>query len=127
MDFKPTSCVYGRKREKEIPNETYFVQYYWWWILFLLIRQYSMGKQLHLYNMGGTRTIFTTAQKMKFSNKYFFRKCDHIRLHLLKKFLMKNFNFCVVHYNLEQNICIILPVLAKFLFTTSETELDYNQ
>ena len=86
-----------------------------------------MGKQLHLYNMGGTRTIFTTAQKMKFSNKYFFRKCDHIQLHLLKKFLMKNFNFCVVHYNLEQNICIILPVLAKFLFTTSETELDYNQ
>ena len=35
-----------------------------------------------------------TAQKMKFSNKYFFSKCDQIRSflwilsHLLKKFLM---------------------------------------
>ena len=43
-----------------------------------------------------------TAQKMKFSIKDFFSKCDQIRRklriwsHLLKKFLMENFNFCAV-------------------------------
>ena len=31
-------------------------------------------------------------------------------------------------YNLGQNICKLFPVLAQFLFTTSETELDqYHQ
>ena len=43
-----------------------------------------------------------TAQKMKFSIKYFFSKCDQIRSflqiwsHLLKKSLMENFIFCAV-------------------------------
>ena len=43
-----------------------------------------------------------TAQKMKFSIKDFFSKCDQIRCFLriwsdlLKKFLMENFIFCVV-------------------------------
>ena len=43
-----------------------------------------------------------TAQKMKFSIKDFFSKCDQIRsflliwLHLLKKFFMENFIFCAV-------------------------------
>ena len=43
-----------------------------------------------------------TAQKMKFSIKDFFSKCDQIRMklriwsHLLKKSLMKNFIFCAV-------------------------------
>ena len=43
-----------------------------------------------------------TAQKMKFSIKDFFSKCDQIRSflpirsHLLKKSLMKNFIFCAV-------------------------------
>ena len=43
-----------------------------------------------------------TAEKMKFSMKAFFSKCDQLRrklriwLHLLKKSLMKNFTFCVV-------------------------------
>ena len=46
-----------------------------------------------------------TAQKMKFSIKAFFSKCDQIRsfpriwLHLLKKYLMKNFLFCAVVFN----------------------------
>ena len=41
-----------------------------------------------------------TTQKMKFSNKNFFSKCDQIRSclwiwsHLLKKFVMENFIFC---------------------------------
>ena len=43
-----------------------------------------------------------TAQKMKFSIKDFFSKCDQIRKklriwsHLLKKSLMENFIFCAV-------------------------------
>ena len=46
-------------------------------------------------------TIFT-AQKMNFSVKDFFSKCDEIRKklriwsHLLKKSLMENFIFCAV-------------------------------
>ena len=48
--------------------------------------------------------IRTTAQKMKFSIKDFFSKCDQIHRklriwsHLLKKSLMENFIFCAVHY-----------------------------
>ena len=43
-----------------------------------------------------------TAQKMKFSSKYFFSKCDQIPKklwiwsHLLSKTLMENFIFCAV-------------------------------
>ena len=43
-----------------------------------------------------------TAQKLKFSIKDFFSKCDQIRMklricsHLLKKSLMEKFIFCVV-------------------------------
>ena len=43
-----------------------------------------------------------TEQKMKFSIKDFFSKCDQVRrelqiwLHLLKKSLVKNFIFCAV-------------------------------
>ena len=46
--------------------------------------------------------IVYTAQKMKFSIKDFFSKCDQIReklqtwSHLLKKSLMENLFFCVV-------------------------------
>ena len=45
---------------------------------------------------------FYTAQKVKFSNKDFFCKCDQIRSfrriwsHLLKKSLMEKIIFCVV-------------------------------
>ena len=54
--------------------------------------------------------IVFTAQKMKFSIKDFFSKCDKIRIwtHLLKKSLMENFIFCVV-------IQIRVPVL-KIIF-----------
>ena len=44
----------------------------------------------------------TTAQKMKFSIKDFFSKCDQIRSflqicsHLMNKSLMENFIFCAV-------------------------------
>ena len=48
-------------------------------------------------------TLTNTAQKMQFSIRDFFSKCDQIRsflriwTHLLKKSLMENFIFCVVH------------------------------
>ena len=48
-----------------------------------------------------SKTIYT-AQKINFSIKDFFSKCNHMRrkllisLHLLKKSLMKNFIFCAV-------------------------------
>ena len=47
------------------------------------------------------KLVFTT-QKLKFSNKDFFSKCQQIRSfiqiwsHLLKKSLMENFSFCAV-------------------------------
>ena len=56
-----------------------------------------------------TGLISFTAQKMKFSMKDFFSKCDQIRRnlriwwHLLKKFLMVNFIFCAV-FNLNKRL-----------------------
>ena len=47
------------------------------------------------------------SQKMKFSIKYFFSKCDQGRsflriwLHLLKKSLMENFIFCAVFAHIK--------------------------
>ena len=46
--------------------------------------------------------VIFTAQKMKFSSKGFFSKCDQIRSylriwsHLLKKSIMENFIFCAM-------------------------------
>ena len=46
--------------------------------------------------------VYKTEQKMKFSIKDYFRKCDQTRIflriwsHLLKKSYMKNFIFCAV-------------------------------
>ena len=55
------------------------------------------------YAVAGFNLLMTsTAQKMKFSIKGFFSKCDQtrwnllIQSHLLKKSLMENFIFCVV-------------------------------
>ena len=53
-----------------------------------------------------------TAQKMKFSIKDFFSKCDQIRSflqiwsHLLKKSLMENLIFCAV--SLQYSVTILL-------------------
>ena len=57
--------------------------------------------------------ISLTVQKMRFSIKDFFSKCDQIRRklgnwpHLLKKSLMENFIFCAV-------VNFILPEAVKF-------------
>ena len=54
-----------------------------------------------------TTPLHTTAQKMKFSIKDFYSKCDQIHSflqiwsHLLKKSLMENFIFC------EEALCIL--------------------
>ena len=70
------------------------------------------------FNLSGeTNIIIITAQKMKFSNKDFFSKCDHIRSflrmwsHLLQKSLMWNFIFCAVneyvsHFQIVEEIFI---------------------
>ena len=59
-----------------------------------------------------------TAQKMKFSIKYFSSKCDQIcrklRIwsHLLEKSLMENFIFCAVSVLLEINVLSLLANLT---------------
>ena len=53
-----------------------------------------------------------TVQKMKFSIKDFFSKCDQIRWklrvwsHLLKKSIMENFIFCAVGGWMEQDLSV---------------------
>ena len=71
------------------------------------------GYRLYTFMLSVKKTSFKTAfaiqtltaQKMKFSIKDFFSKCDQIRSflciwsHLLKKSLMENSIFCVVIYD----------------------------
>ena len=67
----------------------------------------------------------STAQKMKFSIKDFFSKCDQIRRkmriwsHSLKKSSMENFIFCaVINFfleNLTQNLFLFLPQYKNFI------------
>ena len=55
----------------------------------------------------GVGTCCITAQKMKFSIKDFYRKCNQMRsflriwLHILKKSLMENFIFCAVYFYMD--------------------------
>ena len=68
------------------------------------------------------------AQKMKFSNKDFFSKCDQIRRKLpiwsLKKSLMENFIFCVVAC-----VAVLFNTYAfvyAFVMKISQTEISNN-
>ena len=69
-----------------------------------------------------------TAQKMKFSIKDFFSKCDQIRRnlqnwsHLLKKSLMENFIFCAENYWMVQNI----PVFQLSFFGIMLSNTQYQ-
>ena len=62
----------------------------------------TIGNGLKSLNFVGKLCSLHAAQKMKFSVKDFFSKCDKIRRklriwsHLLKKYLMENFIFCAV-------------------------------
>ena len=66
-----------------------------------------------------------TAQKMKFSIKDFFSKCDQIRSflriwsHWLKKSLMENFIFCVEWLYLQYNLSYVI----KFRYWHHNQEL----
>ena len=59
------------------------------------------------YGIHNCINITVTAQKMQFSIKDFFSKCDQIRSflpiwsYLLKISLMENFIFCVVNFIIE--------------------------
>ena len=56
--------------------------------------------------------ISSTAQKIKFSIKDFFSKCDQIRRklqiwsHLLKKSLIENFDFCAEKLNQNRSLLV---------------------
>ena len=80
-------------------------------IFFTGLQCISILYQLLLLLQGGKREpafffffyiLMATTQKMQFSNKDFFSKCDQIRRklqilsHLLTKSLMENFIFCAV-------------------------------
>ena len=62
----------------------------------------SLNRSSQFTSRNITDQVIVTAQKMIFSMKNFFSKCDRIRSflqiwpHLLKKSLMKNFIFCSV-------------------------------
>ena len=75
------------------------------------------------------RLTSITAQKMKFSIKDFFSKCDQIcsflRIwsHLLKKTLIENYIFCAVY--VSSNSLVILPVLLRNSFSFSTIKLTH--
>ena len=70
---------------------------------FSVLRFFSKFELTYMMNFKFTEpTLTSIAQKMKFSIKDFFSKCDQIRsflriwTHLLKKSLIENFIFCAV-------------------------------
>ena len=75
-----------------------------------------------------TATVIT-AQKMKFSIKDSFSKCDHIRRklriwsHLVKKSLMENSIFCAVNSNNITNT-LILNAAIDFLIATQRFDVN---
>ena len=79
----------------------------------------------HMENFGRIKAALA-AQKLKFSIKDFFSKCDQIHgklriwSHLLKESLMKNFSFCAVPLNifhiLQRNTFSLLIVIISAAF-----------
>ena len=81
----------------------YLVKYsgfIWWRLVLSIWWNYCIGKFIEWYEIDCLNSY--TAQKMKFSIKNFFSKCDQIRRklriwsHLQKKSLIENFIFCPV-------------------------------
>ena len=68
-----------------------------------------------------------TEQKMKFSIKDFFSKCDEIRrklwiwLHLLKKCFIENFFFCAVSVSL-----LVLHIINHYVYARSHLSIFGN-
>ena len=90
-----------------------------YYIVLVWICKYCIKFDNELYhqslNMIAAKT--NTAQKMKFSIKDFFSKCDHIRStlrirsHLLKRSSMENFIFCAVKVGYS-NILILFLIIS---------------
>ena len=77
-----------------------------------------------------------TSQKMKFSIKDFFSKCDQIRSfqqiwsHLLKKSLMENFIFCVVilnHLIITYYANMFTALFESLIYITLDSKYSYNR
>ena len=88
-------------------------------MLWTLVRNImNIGYEINLRNP--LKITNHTAQKMKFSIKDFFRKCDQVLnflriwLHLLKKSLMENFIFCAVSSQWEKIIKILSKIRSIF-------------
>ena len=84
-------------------------------LLQIFLRKVHLFKQIKTVHIfiefpGLSLIIHHTAQKMKFSIKDFFSKCDEIPRkmwiwpHLLKKSLMENLFFCTVSFRNEMEI-----------------------
>ena len=87
--------------------------------------QAKQQRNLQFFYLSKRRSNFiycqeNTAQKMKFSIKDFFSKCDQIRRklriwsHLLKKYLMKNFIFCAMTVTDPNHYCKFLSNWKKY-------------
>ena len=88
-------------------------------MLWTLVRNImNIGYEINLRNP--LKITNHTAQKMNFSIKDFFRKCDHVLnflriwLHLLKKSLMENFIFCAVSSHWEKIIKVLSKIRSIF-------------
>ena len=90
----------------------------WPTIMNLLVQLTHIIYLSHYLLQNVSKNFTFTAQKMKFSIKDFFSKCDLIRSylriwsHLLNKFLMENFDFCAVFHHVDRTfadtMCAIL-------------------
>ena len=73
--------------------------------------------------MFGVLWVCCATQKMMFSIKVFFSKCDQIRRklwiwsHLLEKSLMENFPFCAVHYIFRLNYLNFSQLKTNVLYS----------
>ena len=88
----------------------------------------NFGAKLDIFDSQNTLWRFT-AQKMRFSIKDFFSKCDQIcsflRIwsHLLKKSLMENFIFCAVSFLW---FCSNSTLSAPNYFSSSSTHTEHK-
>ena len=88
---------------------------------------WKIWSNLNVFLSRNSKTVCNiddTAQKMKFSIKDFFSKCDQIRIslriwsHLLKKFSVKIFIFCAV--------CMYIHTYTHVMFCFHSLLSNYN-
>ena len=115
----PYFFVFGLNTGKYGPEITpYLDTLYVVWVMFPVL-QYSFLSYEY-------RVFFYTAQKMKFSIKDFFSKCDQIRRklriwsHLLKKSLVEKLIFCAVQLMISWRV-------LKAHFAWKQLQADYSK